>query len=45
PGSDPLVDRARGLAPQIDAFLQQPLGETTPAPEAWSWLQRIVRSA
>ena len=45
PGSDPLVDRARQLAPQIDAFLQQPLGESTDAAEAWSWLQRIVRGA
>ena len=43
-GSDPLVDRARALAPQIDAFLQQPVEESTPAPEAWAWLQRIVRS-
>ncbi|MGY1885729.1 FliI/YscN family ATPase [Blastococcus sp. SYSU DS0753] len=42
-GSDPLVDRARQLAPQIDAFLQQPLGESTSAAEAWGWLQRIVR--
>jgi flagellum-specific ATP synthase len=44
PGSDPLVDRARQLAPQIDAFLQQPVGESTPPAEAWAWLQRIVRS-
>ncbi|TFV43577.1 FliI/YscN family ATPase [Blastococcus sp. TF02A-35] len=44
-GSDPLVDRARQLAPQIDAFLQQPLGESTSAAEAWAWLQRIVRGA
>jgi flagellum-specific ATP synthase len=43
-GTDALVDRARELAPQIDAFLQQPLGESTPPAEAWSWLQRIVRS-
>ncbi|MCZ2858059.1 FliI/YscN family ATPase [Blastococcus sp. VKM Ac-2987] len=42
-GSDPLVDRARQLAPGIDAFLQQPLGESTPPAEAWAWLQRIVR--
>ncbi|WP_422678084.1 hypothetical protein [Blastococcus brunescens] len=44
-GSDPLVDRARALAPTIEAFLQQPMGESTPAEEAWGWLQRIVRSA
>jgi flagellum-specific ATP synthase len=43
-GSDPMVDRARQLAPQIEAFLQQPVGEMTPASEAWSWLQRIVRA-
>ncbi|MGY2064437.1 FliI/YscN family ATPase [Blastococcus sp. SYSU DS0619] len=43
-GSDPLVDRARQLAPGIDAFLQQPMGESTSPAEAWAWLQRIVRS-
>jgi len=41
---DALVDRARELAPSIEAFLQQPMGESTPAVEAWGWLQRIVRS-
>jgi flagellum-specific ATP synthase len=44
-GSDPLVDRARMLAPAIEAFLQQPMGESTPPEESWGWLQRIVRSA
>ncbi|SFL23057.1 FliI/YscN family ATPase [Geodermatophilus ruber] len=44
-GSDPLVDRARQLGPQIEAFLQQPTGELTPAAEAWAWLNRIVRAA
>jgi flagellum-specific ATP synthase len=44
-GSDPLVDRARELAPAIDAFLQQPMGESTPPTESWAWLQRIVRAA
>ena len=44
-GSDPLVDRARQLSPQIDAFLQQATGEITPPAESWAWLQRIVRSA
>jgi response regulator NasT len=38
------VDRARELAPAIEAFLQQPMGESTPAHEAWAWMQRIVRS-
>jgi flagellum-specific ATP synthase len=41
-GSDATVDRARELAPAIDAFLQQPVGESTPTPEAWDWLHRIV---
>ncbi|HEX2072738.1 MAG TPA: FliI/YscN family ATPase [Geodermatophilus sp.] len=44
-GSDPLVDRARRLAPAIESFLQQPTGELTPPAEAWAWLGRIVRSA
>jgi flagellum-specific ATP synthase len=44
-GSDPLVDRARMLAPAIEAFLQQPMGESTAPEESWGWLQRIVRSA
>jgi flagellum-specific ATP synthase len=44
-GSDPLVDRARQLAPAIESFLQQPTGELTPAQESWAWLNRIVRSA
>ncbi|SNS71641.1 flagellum-specific ATP synthase [Geodermatophilus pulveris] len=44
-GTDALVDRARALAPQIEAFLQQPTGELTPAAESWAWLNRIVRSA
>jgi flagellum-specific ATP synthase len=42
PGSDPLVDRARELAPSINAFLQQPMGEATPPAEAWAWLHRLV---
>jgi flagellum-specific ATP synthase len=44
-GSDPLVDRARQLAPSIESFLQQPMDESTPATESWAWLQRIVRGA
>ena len=43
--SPPLVDRARELAPAIESFLQQPLGESTPPAESWDWLQRIARSA
>ncbi|MGY1708639.1 FliI/YscN family ATPase [Geodermatophilus sp. SYSU D00758] len=45
PGSDPLVDRARQLAPAVEAFLQQPTGDLTAPDEAWSWLGRVVRSA
>jgi flagellum-specific ATP synthase len=41
-GSDPTVDRARALAPAIDAFLQQPVGDATPTAEAWAWLHQIV---
>jgi flagellum-specific ATP synthase len=44
-GSDPLVDRARHLAPALEAFLQQPTGELTRADESWAWLNRIIRSA
>jgi flagellum-specific ATP synthase len=42
PGSDPTVDRARQLAPAIDAFLQQPVAELTPPEESWSMLRRLV---
>ena len=42
PGSDPAVDRARQLAPAIDAFLRQPTGDLTAPDEAWAWLHRIV---
>jgi flagellum-specific ATP synthase len=45
PGSDPLVDRARALAPAIDSFLRQPVGESTPPAEAWAWLHQIVSGA
>jgi flagellum-specific ATP synthase len=41
-GSDATVDRARRLAPAIDAFLQQPVGDSTPPAEAWAWLNNIV---
>jgi flagellum-specific ATP synthase len=41
-GSDPLVDRARRLAPAIDAFLQQPVGDSTPPAEAWDMLHRLA---
>jgi len=41
-GSDPLVDRARLLAPAIDAFLRQPVGESTPPAEAWEMLHQLA---
>jgi flagellum-specific ATP synthase len=41
-GSDPLVDRARQLAPAIDEFLRQPVGEATPPVDSWAWLHRIA---
>jgi flagellum-specific ATP synthase len=42
PGSDPLVDRARLLSPALDAFLRQPLEDTTSPEDAWSMLHRLV---
>ncbi|MBM7807452.1 flagellum-specific ATP synthase [Geodermatophilus bullaregiensis] len=42
PGSDPLVDRARVLSPALDAFLRQPLDDTTAPDDAWSMLHRLV---
>jgi flagellum-specific ATP synthase len=44
PGSDPTVDRARQLAPVIDAFLRQPVEELTPPEQSWSLLHQIVSS-
>jgi flagellum-specific ATP synthase len=41
-GSDPTVDRARQLAPVIDAFLRQPVEELTPPEQSWSMLHQIV---
>ena len=44
-GSDPLVDRARQLQPAIDAFLRQPIDDTTPVQQAWALLHQIVTAA
>ena len=44
-GSDPLVDRARRLAPDIDAFLRQSTDDHTTPPESWARLHQIVTSA
>jgi flagellum-specific ATP synthase len=43
-GSDPTVDRARELAPVIDAFLRQPVEELTPPETSWSVLHQIVNA-
>jgi flagellum-specific ATP synthase len=42
PGSDPLVDRAIALRPEVDAFLRQDLHELTPSRVAWQRLQALV---
>jgi flagellum-specific ATP synthase len=41
-GSDPLVDRARRLAPDIDAFLRQSVEDHTTPAESWARLHQIV---
>ena len=41
-GTNPLVDRAIHLREAMDGFLRQDLHETTPAPDAWAWLERLV---
>jgi flagellum-specific ATP synthase len=43
-GTDPTVDRARQLAPVLDAFLRQPVGELTPPEQSWALLHQIVSS-
>ena len=42
PGSNPDVDRAVALRPALNAFLQQPVEDPTPAPEAYRRLAEIV---
>ena len=44
-GTNPLVDRAIQLREAMDGFLRQDLHETTPAPDAWAWLERLVGGA
>ena len=41
-GSDPLVDRARRLLPDIDGFLRQATHDHTTAAEAWARLHALV---
>jgi flagellum-specific ATP synthase len=41
-GSDPLVDRARVLEPQLTGFLRQSVEDTTAPDDAWEQLHRIV---
>jgi flagellum-specific ATP synthase len=44
-GTNPLVDRAVQLREAMDGFLRQDVYETTPASDAWEWLDRIVGGA
>jgi flagellum-specific ATP synthase len=44
-GTNPLVDRAVTLREAMDGFLRQDVYETTPASDAWAWLDRIVGEA
>lgn len=41
-GSDPDADRALSLAPRIEAFLRQPLGERSTAVDSWRALHELV---
>ena len=41
-GTNPTVDRAIQLREAMDGFLRQDLHETTPAQDAWAWLERLV---
>ncbi|QBR92373.1 FliI/YscN family ATPase [Nocardioides euryhalodurans] len=42
PGADADADAALSLLPQIDAFLQQSMDETTPVAETWQRLRELV---
>jgi flagellum-specific ATP synthase len=42
PGTNPLVDRARELAPGIDAFLRQDLHDASSAASAWDALATLL---
>jgi flagellum-specific ATP synthase len=44
-GTNPLVDRAVELREAMDGFLRQDVSESTPASDAWAWLERIVGGA
>lgn len=41
-GSDPVVDRARALKPQIDSFLRQDIDDLTAVSETWATLHGIT---
>ncbi len=41
-GSDPAVDEALSAVPRIEAFLRQPVAETTPFKESWARLQQAL---
>ena len=44
PGTNPEVDAARALMPQIDEFLRQSMTDVTPSAEAWARLGRGARA-
>lgn len=44
-GSNPQVDAARELMPQIDMFLRQGMDEATPAEQAWQALHYLAQAA
>ena len=43
-GSNPLVDAALDHQGAIEAFLQQPMNESTPAPDAWAKLISLTNT-
>ena len=45
PGADADADIALARLPQITAFLQQPLEQTTPAAESWAQLNALITPA
>ena len=42
PGTNPDVDRAREIAPQMNAFLRQRTGDLTVAADAWTALRQVL---
>jgi flagellum-specific ATP synthase len=44
-GSNPEVDAARAIMPQIDMFLRQGMDDATPAAQAWQALHYLIEAA